>query len=230
MRLVHFSPEPVAAPRSTDYATQSVDPNYFKPRGLWVSDEDEYENGQSWLSWSKAERFRLDHFKHAYEVTVTDEPGAILYLRSVEEIDQFTQTYGIKLDYERKIDDELPMFRNRFSYCDWPRLATVFKGLIITPYQWERRLDGGANWYYTWDCASGCIWDATAITGWREIDPPDMSEALDEEAKAEAERAELWAKHGWKTTEDMLRGTTKMLQEATAAMQQKRDAVVDDYE
>lgn len=228
MRLVHFSGEPVAAPRSTDRATQP-DPNerdlHFKPRGLWVSDEDtDAEIG--WLEWSKGESFRLDSFKHAYEVTLTDEPGAILYLRSVGDIDQFTQTYGIIPEWRRKLDAVMPLYddgRQRYDYCDWPRVASLFKGIVITPYQWERRLHSEAAWYYTWDCASGCIWDATAITGWREIDPPDLSEALAEKAKRDAEREQMMKDNGWETEIDMMRGITQQMREATEKMKAERD-------
>jgi hypothetical protein len=33
--------------------------------------------------------------------------------------------------------------------------------LLITPYIWSCRLD--FNWYYTWDCASGCFWDVSCL-------------------------------------------------------------------
>ena len=26
-----------------------------------------------------------------------------------------------------------------------------------------RRLDMETRWYYGWDCASGCVWDASAV-------------------------------------------------------------------
>ena len=34
-------------------------------------------------------------------------------------------------------------------------------GIIIAPYQWYCRMT--VDWYYTWDCASGCIWNLDAI-------------------------------------------------------------------
>lgn len=33
----------------------------------------------------------------------------------------------------------------------------------ITPYCWPARMDPDLIWYYGWDCASGCIWDASTI-------------------------------------------------------------------
>ena len=52
-------------------------------------------------------------------------------------------------------------FRDR--YIDWPAVATDYPGLIIAPYQWSCRMSEFTRWYYGWDCASGCIWNADAI-------------------------------------------------------------------
>jgi hypothetical protein len=62
--------------------------------------------------------------------------------------------------------DELLAFHAEFGLDNWKvswiAVAEQWQGIIIAPYLWERRL-GDPSWYYTWDCASGCIWDATAI-------------------------------------------------------------------
>lgn len=51
------------------------------------------------------------------------------------------------------------------------------------PYQWRRRNERGFSWYYGWDCASGCIWRASAIREIRliEIDM-DVGKTGEEEA------------------------------------------------
>jgi hypothetical protein len=46
---------------------------------------------------------------------------------------------------------------------DWYRVAEQYDGIIITPYIYERRLTEYTTWYYSWDCASGCIWNGKAI-------------------------------------------------------------------
>ena len=38
-----------------------------------------------------------------------------------------------------------------------------YQGIIIAPYLWTRRHHESTGWYYSWDCASGVIWDARAI-------------------------------------------------------------------
>ncbi|QBI98814.1 hypothetical protein SEA_BOBBY_184 [Mycobacterium phage Bobby] len=47
------------------------------------------------------------------------------------------------------------------DWIDWGKVAADYGGIIIAPYQWSRRMD--PHWYYTWDCASGCIWNLEAI-------------------------------------------------------------------
>lgn len=46
---------------------------------------------------------------------------------------------------------------------DWIDVASRYSGIEIAPYQWKRRIHPSTFWYYTWDCASGCIWDLSAI-------------------------------------------------------------------
>lgn len=48
------------------------------------------------------------------------------------------------------------------DHINWPMVADRYQGIVIAPYLWSRRMDGGL-WYYGWDCASGCIWDAAAV-------------------------------------------------------------------
>ena len=45
----------------------------------------------------------------------------------------------------------------------WQDVAMDYQGILIAPYQWSLRLDSDFRWYYMWDCASGCIWDISAI-------------------------------------------------------------------
>ncbi len=57
------------------------------------------------------------------------------------------------------------------GYIDWIKVAKQYAGLIIAPYQWGYRLEPGTHWYYGWDCASGCIWDASVIERIEAIEP-----------------------------------------------------------
>jgi hypothetical protein len=41
--------------------------------------------------------------------------------------------------------------------------AEGWDGLEIAPYLHRMRLSS-FSWYYTWDCASGCIWNASRVS------------------------------------------------------------------
>jgi hypothetical protein len=61
---------------------------------------------------------------------------------------------------------------------DWPKVSERYDGVVIAPYVWSLRMgdyemiegrmrktpdSAISDWYYPWDCASGCIWKASAI-------------------------------------------------------------------
>lgn len=144
MRLVHFSHDPTLTPRSVTQT--AIGP---KPDGLWLSDED--DNG--WSAWATGNEWALG--KHAFEVTLSDDAN-VLTLSTAEAIRQFHAEYRTHLP-------GIPAGVLDDWAIDWPRVSEQYGGIIITPYQWRLRLDMKVGWYYTWDCASGCIWDATAI-------------------------------------------------------------------
>lgn len=155
MRLVHYGAKPLGKIRDTKQGRREE--LFFKPRGLWVSDDACEHN---WRWWCEAEDFRVDQLACAQEVTLM--PGAnVLFLRSVQDIDAFDAEYVV------------PGTGFARSYPDWLRVAKNHDGIIITPYQWERRLCDKAQWYYSWDCASGCIWNKRAIAAISDPYPVD---------------------------------------------------------
>jgi hypothetical protein len=73
--------------------------------------------------------------------------------------------------FDQEYSEELQLAPNYTRHTiDWKRLAADFDGIIIAPYIWSCRLPMDrtgprhkvSNWYYPWDCASGCIWNGTA--------------------------------------------------------------------
>jgi hypothetical protein len=146
MKLVHYSAEPL--PDKLNFLEQKKD--MFKPTGFWVSDDDCDDN---WFSWCVLEGFRLEALTYVYDVQLSTEAN-ILILNSAEDIDQFSAKFGIPISSRRK-DISL--------YVDWLRVRQLYDGIIITPYIWSRRLEQGSMWYYSWDCASGCIWNPETI-------------------------------------------------------------------
>ena len=144
----HYSNEAVLSPRTVAQTGRRFD----KPDGLWVSIDGE----DDWASWCRSENYADIDAQYRHRVRLADD-ARILTLTSVEALDDFTERYG----------EAWPgMYRDKMSRINWHEVAATWQGIVIAPYQWRRRL--ALTWYYGWDCASGCIWDARAIAS---VDP-----------------------------------------------------------
>ncbi len=157
MKLVHYTDRPIG--ELTVRPQRQGD--YFKPHGLWVSEDGCEDN---WRTWCLSERFRLDSLALAYDVEL-DPKAKILVLSSPDDIDAFTQQWAVH---------PIPVLKSNM-FIDWAGVRAEWQGMVITPYIWERRLSSGktdASWYYGWDCASGCIWDPAAIASIKLREPP----------------------------------------------------------
>lgn len=123
----------------------------MKPKGLWISDPfGEYD----WWEWNEDEQF-FDLTKqthHKVWVDMTD----ILVLSSLSEIE------GLGAKFPADKPKELSEY-----FVDWRKVARDFKGILITPYNWDARWSSVSPWYNGWDCASGCIWNTSAIVSLR---------------------------------------------------------------
>jgi hypothetical protein len=150
-RLIHFSNHVI-----TEVHGNHNSPGNWKPKGFWVSVEG---NGDGWSDWCRDNEWGTDRLANAHEVTLADSAN-ILWIRSVEELDAFAEQWKIQPDWNDPIQRK---WHHLETKIDWEAVAHRWRGIIITPHLWERRLDGGAFWYYGWDCASGCIWDPAAI-------------------------------------------------------------------
>jgi len=123
----------------------------FKPIGLW------YGIGNSWHEWCRSEM--PDWIKpYNHQIYVKEE--ALLILKSVKEIKEFTIEYGIPQKFQGM---------NLFQSIDWKKVAAKHCGIEINPFQHSIHLDMSLSWYYGWDCSSGCIWHHNAITGIKRI-------------------------------------------------------------
>lgn len=117
----------------------------FKPNGFWYGIHD------SWVSWVKGNMPEWEG-DYLYEVKVNSDK--ILHMSTYAELADFTAKFG------HSIVPELPMM-NRHCYINWAPIAERWDGIEISPYVWDARFD--FIWYYGWDCASGCIWNAEKI-------------------------------------------------------------------
>ena len=144
MKLFHYSAEPF---RFDPYRTYEDD--HWKPAGLWVS----VKGDDDWTAWCVVELL-----KHANEVVLNSNANVLL-IDTTEKLDAFNARF-------RCANDDLDL-RN----INWSAVKNLYDGLIIAPYQWERRHT--FRWYYGWDCASGVIWNMAAV---EKVTPGDKRE------------------------------------------------------
>ncbi len=170
MKLVHWSADIVTTVRGR----RQYDPiedggdrrgRADKPNGFWVSDEERGAHG-----WRKYNDFRRYAMRYRHEVELV--PNAkILYIHTAEELRAFTDKYGYslidRLEKRKHPTPPMPgMIWEPSKMIDgiyWRKLTRKYHGIIITPYIWSQRLEFSTQWYYSWDCASGCIWNPRAI-------------------------------------------------------------------
>lgn len=145
-KLIHYSIEPLKEIFDKEQARCPT----TKPEGLWLSVED----GYGWKEWCTNENFALNRFEYETEITL-EKNANILKLKNTRDIDEFTDEYWSNRDME--FETELRMA------IKWNEVAAIYDGIIIAPYQWNRRLDTNTSWYYGWDCSSGCIWNSQVI-------------------------------------------------------------------
>lgn len=147
--LMHYADQLVTLDRARTY--QQHEPHSFrKPQGFWVSVAGE----DDWPSWCHSEEFCRDSLRCPHRVTLAPD-SAILRLATPEALDDFARRYSVETEWERRYS------RDRDNWpIDWANVVADYDGIIIAPYQWSRRY---RDWYYGWDCASGCVWNLDAI-------------------------------------------------------------------
>lgn len=147
--LSHFSKHPTLHP----YSVPQTGKRFGKPDGLWVS----VDGPDDWPTWCREEDYGDIDAKHRFAIILASG-SRILHLSQPEHLWAFTRTFDA--NPEGKWHGEI----------DWAAMAARYQGIIIAPYQWDCRLDSRTGWYYGWDCASGCIWDASAIASVKRVE------------------------------------------------------------
>jgi hypothetical protein len=146
MRLIHHSAEPFEFDREYTYDKQHLTSAVGKPHGLWLSDE---SGDDGWRSWCEGEEFHLAGLDHETEFVLA--PGHnVLVIETAEALSAF----------DREFKPDVPGVSSIMG-LDWDKVRARYDGIIISPYQYAFRF--GLMWYYGWDCASGCIWNLSAI-------------------------------------------------------------------
>lgn len=125
---------------------------YGKPRGLWVSVKGEYD----WPTWCEENEFSTSGGIHVEHEVILMPDANVLHISTEEELKEFTLAFGTPHIWAGSV-------RLGDQYViDWRQVAAQYDGIIISPYlyRWDQEW---MMWYYGWDCASGCIWNLSAI-------------------------------------------------------------------
>lgn len=138
---------------------------YFKPKGLWITPEYAPNN---WRDWCMGEDFRTGDLNFIHDVKFKPDAN-LLRLENAQDIDIFTDQYGYSLmatmlAHDPSVSESHRAWReNRRDAVHWDKVAEKYDGILIPNYIFERRFMHGADWYYPWDCASGCVWSCDAV-------------------------------------------------------------------
>lgn len=140
--LSHFSKRPFQFESTRAYKQQV---QQMKPKGLWLSHE---SANHPWSAFCLDAGWR-DSLSHRveFEVDVSD----VLIINTDKKLAQFHKSYSNRHD-------------NFLVLIDWEKVASNYAGIIISPYSYKYRLEIDYMWYYGWDCASGCIWELSALS------------------------------------------------------------------
>lgn len=150
--LQHFTSESLTFDPTRTYE-QGEPTTFGKPVGFWVSVEGE-DDWQSWVT----DNMNADRLAHRSDVALAGTAN-ILRIESTVGIDSLTARFAVQTEYDRRWNWR--EHDRRKWPIDWRLVAAQFDGVIIAPYCWSRR--NSHDWYYGWDCASGCIWNLSAI-------------------------------------------------------------------
>ncbi len=138
-KLFHYSRKPLLKIHSKAQLKSDYE---MKPQGFWIT------VGDAWKEWCESESFSLCNLRVKTEI-VLHQTANILRLSNAKDIDDFTHQYKV--------------VGHRVLGIRWDVVALGYDGVIISPYIWERRMTAHTFWYYPWDVASGCIWNASAV-------------------------------------------------------------------
>lgn len=155
MEFIHHSWWPLTYQRDHVY-TPDAPHGHGKPVGFWISPQGE----DDWAEWCLRESGNLGEWR--YRVTL-DPFAQLLWINDAPGLIAFHNTYAVETEFDRKYTRKIYGAGNNQPWpIDWEKVAADYDGLIIVPYIWSQRLLG-PQWYYGWDCASGCIWNASSV-------------------------------------------------------------------
>lgn len=163
MKNSHLTEQEDFVLKNTKYMQENCG---HKPNGLW------YQINDSWEDWCKLEmpQWLGANSRGAYKVDIEIDKSNVLVIRTLEEFDSFHETFCTH--------DPNNRFRPNKSDINWKKVSSLYDGIEISDYFYKRRLDNNCGWYYSWDIASGCIWNTDIIKVMGEIIKTEEQEDL----------------------------------------------------
>ena len=137
---------------------QTID---WKPKGLWYSSYDSWYNlilnDIGLTEWLYDYLYKID-INNNNLTTIRDKnknnKNKLLVIRDTKDFNIFCKKYKNKV----KI---ISLGRSHhIIYINWKKVSHDYGGIEIIPYLNKKR---NIDWYYTWDVASGCIWNNELI-------------------------------------------------------------------
>lgn len=187
MKSIHYSDNPdlkIVDPYSLIKNVEFRD-EHVKPFAFY------YAKGDSWKKYVEHSDGRLKLRRFKYEIEV--DHSNFLIFDTFQKIKEFTVKYvskfHIKLYKDRiermndpdkkhykfniKIDlvDPSKEYDPHVFFIDWPKVKKLYSGIEMPSFDkfyraCESTEDGVMvvpEWYNTWDCEGGCVWDINAI-------------------------------------------------------------------
>lgn len=158
MKFVHYSL--IVIDRLDNRSYEQVKTR--KPKGLWFSVEGK-NLGYNWKDFCEVEEFQTERLRYRHQI-LFNKKANILHLKTADEVIEFSRKY---CDKHHILTEELDSHN-----LDWVRVKDTYQGIIISPYQEFCRYSVDSEWYYGWDCSSGCVWDLECIEEFQLINIP----------------------------------------------------------
>lgn len=116
-----------------------------KPNGFW------YGIDNSWIDWCESE---MPEWVTPHKYKLEIDMSKVLVVDTIEKMHDMNK---------HVVNTEEYFYRHNYD-IDWPYFEKQgYKGIEIPRYMRELRMNKDFFWYYSWDVASGCIWDTSII-------------------------------------------------------------------
>lgn len=149
MLVYHYSAKPLKHFNRERHFRQ-LEVGQMKPPGFWVTSNDD----DNWENWCRAEEYNVLGLR--WRSTFSMDGDSVKVIRDLNELLDFSEEFSYRMYLGGEYSD--------VRLINWLAVMQRWMGLYIDPHQVTVRLSPEFLWYSVWDCASGCVWDLSALT------------------------------------------------------------------